>query len=547
MRDMRYRCYVRYVRYYFFSLILFIFPVGIAQEKEEESDLQNLQNLQKTPLSELLEKLSSRNEDIVLEVLQELSQRKESALEAAPLIVELLNHRNEWVRITASETLSQLGSQVIPLLIQTTTSEISRVRRYAYQALGEFRKESEKILPALLLGLQDSRIETQITVTQILGKLKALAQEALPRLLAFAHADSPELRKEALIALAEIAPDHPEVFEVYFLQLQETDEDIQYLLGQFLERFQQKSQEKTQRLLKILPHIEDTYLQAKVIAALGQVAELEQLPLLLTYFQSPHEKIRYEALKAFHSLNGASQETLPLVLPFAQESYEPTRLLFPKVLSTFPGDPHLRLPALRNFIRDINPKVRYYTMEALGDFRPVSPLQLEYLHEGLKDIDLYTVHQAVLSLGKLGADAQSSAPLLLRFLHVAHGEMRFALIQTLTAIRPPDPTTTAFTSFLEKAYTQTQDPSLQLWSLYALLHLKNEPLEPLTQLLLSILEAEEEEQKRQAFILILELKEIPELLEKKIRHDFFTYEPALQEELRHSFKRLHKEDFPLHE
>ena len=187
-------------------------------------------------------------------------------------IIEQLRHpENAGLRNAAIEILISLGAQGTPELIQQLTVSDAEVRKFIVDILGEIGHSA--CVAELLPFLQDKDENVRYAVVETLGKLRA--SESISSLLDLLESADAGLRFTIFDALATIGTTVPAE--------------------------------------KILPYSNDRLLRKTVFSCLGQLGDLQALPVLIDGFLDPMRKVRETALLSLGQLIKSSGDSIALV------------------------------------------------------------------------------------------------------------------------------------------------------------------------------------------------------------------------------------------
>jgi HEAT repeat protein len=137
-----------------------------------------------------------------------------SAVLLAPALVEALGDAEVVVARAAAAALAAIGRRdpgVAPLLSTALRGDRPDARCRAALTLARLEPARIKLLPALVEGLGHSDRELRWSSARLLVELGRTSPEVLPVLLhVAAGGERPEAQRMAVVALRELAPDHPE-------------------------------------------------------------------------------------------------------------------------------------------------------------------------------------------------------------------------------------------------------------------------------------------------------------------------------------------------
>jgi hypothetical protein len=158
----------------------------------------------------------------------------EMAAPAAPELIKMLD--NEQTEYPAALGLGAIGPPAIPLLVQTLTNRSGSIRMGAVQALnfmhgaegaildllrclddpepgvricaavalGDMRKQPDRVVPKLMERLNDTDGSVRAGAAMAIGLFQAQARMAVPKLKELQNDPSVEVRRQATIALQRV-------------------------------------------------------------------------------------------------------------------------------------------------------------------------------------------------------------------------------------------------------------------------------------------------------------------------------------------------------
>ena len=122
---------------------------------------------------------------------------------AIPLLVQTLNNRTAWIRMGAVQALNFMhGAEAeIPDLLRCLDDSDPGVREGAAIALGDMRKQPDRVVPKLMERLADPNSSVRADAALAIGLFEAQARRAVPKLRELQNDSSAEVRQQATIAL----------------------------------------------------------------------------------------------------------------------------------------------------------------------------------------------------------------------------------------------------------------------------------------------------------------------------------------------------------
>ena len=197
-------------------------------------------------------------------------------------LVQLLDDPVEAVRNQASYTLSYLGPNAVPALLDVIRGQgmasgrydtSVRLQRLAVETLGSLAWKSEEVKQALLDIVQDPRIHTVVRYSAFsgLGRLGTNAPGVAPVLVDLLRRknEDPSLRQAAIFTLEKLRPEPPPV-EALGEALRDPDVFVRRTAAAVLGRFGPAAK-------AALPQLQAALLDADSEVRLGAAAAIKEL------------------------------------------------------------------------------------------------------------------------------------------------------------------------------------------------------------------------------------------------------------------------------
>jgi HEAT repeat protein len=447
-------------------------------------------------VSELIANLKATSESVRLQAIDALAQKK--AVAAVPALTDLLSDPAAVVRAHAAQALGEIGAPAAPAvepLARAIADQDPLVRRQAAGAIRKIRPGPKVMLPILSKLLEDSDPQVRIRVLHALaemgkdalpGLLKALdseqgaywaclvisqigpeAKEAVPALAKLISDKRPDVRREAILALAEIgegsAPAAPQLAAaiddeltrlpaIYALgrigklppeaeaKVRGYSKSKDRLLGTVsmwtLARVhsgdKQLLQEAATTLVEGLKS-EDAQVRKAAARALGTLQPGPEvlLPIMEKALAGADEKIVVDALDALASLG--SQAVPRLIAAMKHQRVRP-RVVY--ILGQIGPDAAPATPALAECLADKNDAVRREAAMALAKIGPGAKDAAEALAKALDDPEPAVAYGAAFALGKIGPSAAAAKPRLLKAIKSDDPSLALIAAWTLVQIHP---------------------------------------------------------------------------------------------------------------
>jgi hypothetical protein len=122
---------------------------------------------------------------------------------AVPLLVQTLTNRSAWTRMGVVQALNFMhgAEEAIPDLLRCLDDPEPGVREEAAIALGDMRKQPDRVVPKLMERLADTNSSVRADAAIGLGLFESQARMAVPKLMELQNDSNAEVRQQATIAL----------------------------------------------------------------------------------------------------------------------------------------------------------------------------------------------------------------------------------------------------------------------------------------------------------------------------------------------------------
>ncbi len=446
-----------------------------------------------TDVDRLITALHDEDDAVRVTAMERLGRLGPKAVPAMPTLQVLLREDSPAVRAYAARTLGRIGEAAqpaVPELIRAFGDLEPAVRRTAVEAVGHIRPDAEAAVGPFVRLMEDSnpavRLRALHTLAEygeaavpallellekdraaywaclVLNQIGPDATDAVPALTERVSDERAEVRREAILALAEIGEAAAPAADEIAAALEDGMDRIPatYALGRIgrippeAEARIRKNADSPDPLLRAVSvwslaraYPEDRPLQQKATEELVAVLESED----------PHT--RAAAAKALGALEPDPEMAAPILEEALDDADEET---VRDVLDALAGMGAAMVPQLTRALRfePLRPRIAFL----LGEMGPEAEPAIEALIELIDGPCRRTQHEALIALGKIGPAAEAAVPALTEALRHTDGPCRYGAVYALGRIGPEaEP---AKPILLET--TESSDATLALLSAWAL-------------------------------------------------------------------------------
>ncbi len=386
-----------------------------------------------------------------------------AADDAVPALVEGLRHKDPMVRAYCAHALGKMGEaakegeNVIRELVKLAMDKENRlVRREAREALLAIKARPEITLPIILKVLEEAEPEAVVPALEALAEqgkaalphlMKALksdracywacliverigpdAAEAVPQLMHCVRRDRPEVRIEALLALAAIGKAaRPAQEQVIDVLINDKTMGVKYAAAFALGRI---GDDQAIPALEKATQSEDPILKLTATWSLVQLKpddrELmkQAVELFAAGLQSKNPRLRSVAATAIAETDIPAELSETPLLQALVDKLDPETIR--RVMDAFVKRGKAVVPRV---IRALdNPKRRRYALQILNRIGPDAAAAVPRLTQLLDEVtDVDEKRDVIVALGSIGPASAPALPKLLELLKTADDETKYAL------------------------------------------------------------------------------------------------------------------------
>jgi HEAT repeat protein len=347
-------------------------------------------------IPDLIQRLSSSDFNVRQHAARQLGNLGVAARDAVPGLGKVLHDANPDVRGSAARALGQIGTPAVPELVKALKDRDAAVRTRAAMALGQAGPDAKEAVPALIEALKDKQLKVRIAAVNALGEMGAEGKEAAPQLARLFHDRSGRVHEHVRGALAAIGP---AAIQPLCDALRDEDADVR---------------------LDVI----------RTLMLFGSMAK-KAVPALRHAMNDEDQRIRAAAAEALGKMELDAADAVPDLLAALKDKSRPVhkKAANALVLLTMAGVPDLleKVRKAENKEAWLAPALQVNL--AIKQANPLTPLLKE-----LTDKDPQVRIKAILTLGSLGAQAQSTVPALTKILAEENVQVRLSAAMSIARI-----------------------------------------------------------------------------------------------------------------
>lgn len=371
--------------------------------------------MSKQDLAKLRRDIASEKSDVRKSALAEI--KNWAPVEALPLLVDLLDHKNDDVLADMSKAMLSFKDEALPYLVKALTAENWSVRRAASVILGKLGATS---LNKLMELIPENEEDVDYWMVQTLGNMGGEAVQYLVRV--FKHSNQ-KIRLAAIRAAQNI--DDPRMVVALLHLLEEQSWPIRKAAYDSLERIYTANQGA------VVEALDNSSEEAKfwIIKLLAQQPNPELTSKLAKIVENAPMESKLEAIKALSMIETPEAHRV-LVSYLAHKSWIIRKTAADAIWTQGLGASEELISA----IKGANVDARYWSVKLLGQSKETKIF--EEIVKCLQDPQFSVRAAACQALGSLG-DKRALAPLMAA-LNDESEEVRTAAILSLSQIGERD-------------------------------------------------------------------------------------------------------------
>ncbi len=351
-----------------------------------------------------------------------------------PLCVKLLQDSDPGVRVRVLNAIADAGAKAVPGLIEALKND--RAAYWACLVLREIGPAAKDAVPALAEKLKDPRPEIRREAILALAAIEEAARPAVPKIAA-ALSDE-QTRQAATYALGRIGEIPADVEAAIRANANSDDKVLSttslWAVARVHPEDKQIRRAATKRLIERLKD-PDEFVRAAAAHALAALPPAPEItgPIWERDFQNADETTVRNALNALATLGPPAVPRLIDAL-----KYEKLRINVVYVLGQIGPAAAPATPALAKLITDKDERVAQEAALSLARIGPAAKEAVPTLIQALQRPKNQNVYAIAYALGSIGSDAASAEPVLSDLLKGSDRKLALVSAWALVQIRPAD-------------------------------------------------------------------------------------------------------------
>jgi HEAT repeat protein len=247
------------------------------------------------------------------------------AKDSVPLLIRFMETDEDAQAYYVPYALAEItGKEAIPTLLDAAIhGRNTHIRQQSCATLGRFPEEASRIVPILIVALQDESELVREQAIQSLAKFGDGAQIAAPELRKLFKDEAPRVRKEAVAAICVVSPGDVETLTSLNEGLGDKDLPVRIEAACSLLHYQPEDERSLSLLLEIIRTPLDRNDWYRDLAAQGLArfpnGSKRIVPALIQALDDPVDQMRASAARALGDIGINAREAIPRLIKATDE------------------------------------------------------------------------------------------------------------------------------------------------------------------------------------------------------------------------------------
>jgi HEAT repeat protein len=267
-----------------------------------------------------------------------------------PALVAQIDSDDDATRARAAESLAARGSSLrgwVRPLVDIWQRHPAATRTEVFYVLVSVGPSAEDAVPELIQCLDDSSFHVQYWSCRVLRAIGPSSRPAIPKLLLLAANGATSVRRNAIAALPEIAPDGPtDVVAALAAALQDPVHPVRYQAALALFRLGPHAASATTALRHTLDNQLST-IRAPAARALWHITGSANIPVVALRDQLSHGRYPWQAAAVLGEIGSEARAAVPDLVAQLDSTSDVLRFAAVDALASIGPDASEALPALQ--------------------------------------------------------------------------------------------------------------------------------------------------------------------------------------------------------
>jgi HEAT repeat protein len=349
-------------------------------------------------LKRFLKDLDSKDDNVRLSAIIELSDYGPQAEPAIAGLITSLGMKNEDIRLNAAIVLGKIGKSAVPAVTEQVNSDDVDIRYYALSALGWIGPDAKDAAPAVIKSLAHKNESVRRKATYTLGVI-APGPKTIPVLIAAFSDTNEDVRQAAAEATAKVGGD---AVKPLIDALGHMNPTVRLQATRALGDIGSDAKDAIPHLRTLLVE-EDKSAQQGAAEALGKIGK-ESIPTLTEALKSTSAVVRRLAVDALGKVGAVA---VPELVDALGAGHVDVRRQAAVVLGPMRVGDKMVVLGFAFALKDEDEQVRQHSAHGLQILGPLAKLGAPALREALVDSNFNVRQTAFYALQSMNEDPRS--------------------------------------------------------------------------------------------------------------------------------------------